>query len=120
VQGFVKEFEQNGVSFSQKCRVLAEDAITHLYHMARDVDVPAAARVKAVENLVDWGGLAPKKTDDGQNTRPAFSITIQLPNAAPMTLESPASTQSDPFKEPLPPPIEGVYTTAEHVDPDYA
>lgn len=90
VTGFVKEFTENGVSFSSKCRVLAEDAIQDLYYLAKDGEQPAAARVKAVENLVDWAGLAPKNLPgDAASTRPTFSITINLPKEVsdrPMTI----------------------------------
>lgn len=97
VLAYTSEFEKNGVSFAAKCRVLAEDAIKDLYYMVKDPDAPAAARVKAVENLVDWGGLAPKADAGAASRGSGFSITIQLPNAQEMTISASApSTPNDP------------------------
>ena len=46
-------------------------------------DTPAAMRVKTLENLVDWGKLAPKNTADIASG-PGYSITISL-NSGPKT-----------------------------------
>lgn len=78
---YVKEFTVNGFSFAAKSRVLAEDAIQSVYHIAKDADQPAAARIKAVENLVNWGGLAPVMQVGAANGgAPAFHITFNLPD----------------------------------------
>jgi len=80
VLAFTKELEENGFSFAAKCRVLAEDAIQSMYLMAKDDETPAAARVKAVENLVEWSGLAAKsKVDAASNAAPGFHITFNIP-----------------------------------------
>lgn len=86
-QRYLKDFKadltENGFSFSAKARVLAEDLLADIYRMAKDVDTPAAMRVKTLENLVDWGKLAPKATADVASG-PGYSITISL-NGAPKT-----------------------------------
>lgn len=78
---YVKEFTANGFSFAAKSRVLAEDAIQSVYHIAKDADQPAAARIKAVENLVNWAGLAPTPQMGVSGVgAPAFHITFNLPD----------------------------------------
>jgi hypothetical protein len=79
VDGFTNDLKENGFSFAAKARVLAEDLLPHTYHMAKDTDTPAAVRMKAIENLVEWGDLKPKNNQTMQNG-PGFSITISLPD----------------------------------------
>ena len=74
------ELEENGFSFAAKCRVLAEDLLSNAYNMAKDVDTPAAVRLKALENLVDWGDLKPKVAFAGAGG-PGYSIVINIPGA---------------------------------------
>jgi hypothetical protein len=84
VLAYTKEMEENGVSFATKCRILAEDAIQSMYLMAKDVDTPAASRVKAVENLVEWSGLAAKaKIEQSAGASPGFHITFNIPSLGP-------------------------------------
>ena len=79
VTAYTHELRENGFSFASKCRILAEDAIQHMYLMTKDNEVPAAARVKAVENLVTWSGLAAKSiADTAAGT--GFHITFNIPN----------------------------------------
>lgn len=117
VKAFVTELTEKGFSFTAKCRVLAEDVVHELYHLARDADVPAAARVKAVENLVDWGGLAQKAAQTTAGGPGAYQLVINF-NQTPekftgVTLEhSPHTTL-------------GAISAAEAadtdlIDPDYA
>lgn len=76
---YTKELTENGFSFSAKARVLAEDLLPNLYYIARDVDSPAPSRIKAIENLVEWGELKPK--ENARATMGAgFSINIVLPD----------------------------------------
>ena len=86
-QRYLKDYKadltENGFSFSAKARVLAEDLLADIYRMAKDTDTPAAMRVKTLENLVDWGKLAPKNTADIASG-PGYSITISL-NSGPKT-----------------------------------
>jgi hypothetical protein len=84
-QRYLKDYKadltENGFSFAAKARVLAEDLLADVYRMAKDVDTPAAMRVKTLENLVDWGRLAPKQTAE-VSSGPGYSITINLQNGA--------------------------------------
>ena len=73
------EMQESGFSFSAKSRILAEDLLPTAYHMAKDADVPAAVRMKAIENLVEWGDLKPKASANPQSG-PGFSITINIPD----------------------------------------
>lgn len=76
---YTKELTENGFSFSAKARVLAEDLLPNLYYIARDMDSPAPSRIKAIENLVEWGELKPK--ENARATMGAgFSINIVLPD----------------------------------------
>lgn len=84
-QGYVKAYmadlRDSGFSFSAKARVLAEDLLADVYLMAKDADTPAAMRVKTLENLVEWGRLAPKQNAEVA-TGPGYSITINLSDRA--------------------------------------
>ncbi len=84
---YTAELKDTGFSFSAKSRILAEDLLPAVYHMAKDPDVPAQVRMKSIENLVEWGDLKPKMaTNLAQNG--GFSITINLPG----TLSTPPET----------------------------
>jgi hypothetical protein len=88
VDMYVKELKDTGFSFSAKARVLAEDLLPTLYHMAKDSDVPAAVRRQAITDIVEWAELKPK-TNQVAQTGPGFSITINLPsvgNAPPQAI----------------------------------
>jgi hypothetical protein len=80
VDVYTTEMKDSGFSFAAKARILAEDLLPHAYHMAKDIDVPAPVRMKAIENLVEWGDLKPKNTQFNQGG-PSFSITISLPDS---------------------------------------
>ena len=81
VDVYTAEMKDSGFSFAAKARILAEDLLPHAYHMAKDIDVPAPVRMKAIENLVTWGDLAPKNNQPSLNG-PSFSITISLPDTS--------------------------------------
>lgn len=87
VDSYANDLRANGFSFSAKAKVLAEDLLPTLYHMARDPDVPAAVRSKIAENFVEWADLKPKTGQIGP-VGAGFSITINLPSTA----EKPAET----------------------------
>lgn len=87
VDSYANDLRTNGFSFSAKAKVLAEDLLPTLYHMARDPDVPAAVRSKIAENFVEWADLKPKTGQIGP-VGAGFSITINLPSTA----EKPAET----------------------------
>ena len=87
VDMYVKELRDSGFSFSAKARVLAEDLLPTLYHMAKDSDVPAAVRRQAITDIVEWAELKPK-TNQIAPSGPGFSITINLPS----TGNAPAQT----------------------------
>lgn len=77
---YATELRDNGFSFAAKCKVLAEDLLPNMYHLARDPDVPAAVKAKIHENLVEWAELKPKNNVQA-TAGPGFSITINLPRA---------------------------------------
>lgn len=79
VDMYVKELKDTGFSFSAKARVLAEDLLPTLYHMAKDIEVPAAVRRQAITDIVEWAELKPK-TNAVAASGPGFSITINLPS----------------------------------------
>lgn len=81
VDMYTKELRDSGFSFSAKARVLAEDLLPTLYHMAKDDDVPAAVRRQAITDIVEWAELKPKTNQIAQSG-PGFSITINLPSTA--------------------------------------
>lgn len=100
VTQYEAELKESGFSFAAKSRVLAEDLLPVAYHMARDVDVPAATRAKMIENLVEWGDLKPKNSSL-QAQGPGFSITFNIPstqNTPPQTIVLEAETPEKPSK----------------------
>lgn len=96
VNAYVKDLTDNGFSFMAKARVLAEDLLPHFYHLAKDVDTPAPARVKIMENMVEWGNLAPKQTPEQQVAAgTGFHITFNIPTL-PAALQQAAVTIDNP------------------------
>jgi hypothetical protein len=81
VDMYTKELKDSGFSFSAKARVLAEDLLPTLYHMAKDMDTPAAVRRQAITDIVEWAELKPK-TNAIAPSGPGFSITINIPSTA--------------------------------------
>jgi hypothetical protein len=79
VNRMAQELIESGFGFSAKSRVLAEDLLKTTYAMARDEDIPAATRLKAIENLVSWGDLEPKKSEPGAAGKGGFTINIVVP-----------------------------------------
>lgn len=94
VDAYTKELKDNGFSIQAKSRLLAEDLLPTMYHLARDPDAPAAARVKIFENFVELADAKPK-TNVNANMGSGFSITINIPQVgqqAPQTLVLEAET----------------------------
>lgn len=94
VEGYTKELKDNGFSIQAKSRLLAEDLLPTMYHLAKDPDAPAAARVKIFENFVELADAKPK-TNINANVGSGFSITINIPQVgqqAPQTLVLEAET----------------------------
>lgn len=84
---YVKELRDTGFSFSAKCKVLAEDLLPNMYHLARDPDVPAAVKAKIHENLVEWAELKPKASAQA-SAGPGFSITFNIPTIGAPTAQA--------------------------------
>lgn len=81
VKKYATELKENGFSFQAKCRVIAEDVLKTQYQIITDRDTPAAVRVKAIENIVEWGDLKPSAVNASKNQGgPMFSINISLPS----------------------------------------
>jgi len=100
---YTTELTENGFSFTAKSRILAEDLLPTAYHMAKDPDVPAPVRMKAIENLVEWGDLKPKNSAAAGQTAPGFSITINIPDpnsATPKTITVEGTAMTDPGPTP--------------------
>lgn len=94
VDAYTKELKDNGFSIQAKSRLLAEDLLPTMYHLAKDPDAPAAARVKIFENFIELADAKPKTS---LNALPGsgFSITINIPQVgqqAPQTLVLEAET----------------------------
>lgn len=115
LKDFKAELTENGFSFASKARVLAEDLLADVYLMAKDPDTPAQMRVKTLENLVEWGRLAPKTTAlDAPGA--GFSITINLPTTGQtITVGStgPAQAQTPLTPPPAPTPLPEVEDVTE-------
>lgn len=92
LDAYVRDLSDNGFSFSAKARILAEDLLPTTYHMIKDPDVPAAVRMKGIENLVEWAKLKPKNESVvAESSRYSISIVI---NGQTETLNAPDAKQS--------------------------
>jgi hypothetical protein len=81
VDTYVKELRDNGFSIQAKAKLLLEDLLPTMYHLAKDLDQPAAARVKVFENFAELADAKPKNTAIS-TAGPGFSITINIPQTA--------------------------------------
>ena len=97
LKDFTAELRESGFSFAAKSRVLAEDLLADIYRMAKSIETPAAMRVKTLENLVEWGKLAPKK-DPSEVAGAGFSVTINLGNTPTATVNVAKTTAPAPKK----------------------
>ena len=100
VDAYSKELRDTGFSIQAKAKLLLEDLLPTMYHLAKDMDAPAAARVKVFENFAELADAKPKNTAIS-TAGPGFSITINLPNTAdssPKTLVFEAETPEKPLK----------------------
>jgi hypothetical protein len=79
---FVRELRESGESFRLKARVQAEELLRTNWAIIHDPIVPAAVRMKGIENVVEWADLKPKKTAEGP-VAPAITINIDLSAGAP-------------------------------------
>lgn len=117
---YTHDLVDNGFSFAAKCKVLAEDLLPTLYHMARDTDAPAAVRAKIAENFVEWADLKPKKAAEVA-TGAGFSITINLPNTPSekitFTQEAPVENVED--VEDVTPVVQRVLDHASEEDDEF-
>ena len=77
---YAKDLVENGFSFKEKARIIAEDGLLIAHKILHDNVAPANVRLKALENLVEWSDLAPKDTTpvNLNQAGPAFSINIML------------------------------------------
>lgn len=85
IKNYIKELQENGVSFQLQARLQAEDLLKKQYILIHDPDTPPAVTIKAIENTVRWAGLEPKT---GQNalvsgTNPGFQIIFNLNHPNP-------------------------------------
>lgn len=80
VAGYTKDLTENGFSFAAKAQVLAESLLPVAHQIVMDPDVAGPARVKMLENLVEWANLKPK-TAQGPTAGVGYSITINIPTA---------------------------------------
>lgn len=78
VEAYVTELTEQGFSFAAKSRILAEDLLPDAYSMARDSTIPSSVRAKMIENLVEWGDLKPKNTQNQVLPGAGFSIVINF------------------------------------------
>jgi len=85
VKAFVKELEENGVSFQLKARIQAEEMLKKNWQIVHDPDTPATVAVKAIENTVRWAGLEAKSNTAEVTQGPGFSITINFPDQQQLT-----------------------------------
>lgn len=79
VESYCAELKDNGFSIRAKAKILAEDLLADMYHLVRDTDQPAAARVKMFENFANLADVMPKK-EAAVTTGPQFGVVINIPS----------------------------------------
>ena len=116
VKDYVQELTDNGFSFQSKCRILAEDAVQSVYHIAKDPEAPAAARIKATENLVEWAKLhTPAALPT--SSQPQFQITFNIPPG--FTPGAASAITVNQVDASVPASITADFTPADMIDADY-
>lgn len=100
VDSYTGELKESGFSIQAKSRLLVEDLLPTMYHLVKDVDAPAAARVKAFENFVDLAGAKPNKAIEA-TAGPGFSITINVPGGALTTSSAKPLSKADVTELPV-------------------
>lgn len=81
VTAYENDLRENGFSFAAKAKVLAEHLLPEAFNLVKDKDVSGPARVKMLENLVDWAGLKPRQDAASLVAGTGFSIQIVIPSA---------------------------------------
>lgn len=93
VQQQRSEFERTGVTFRLKAGMMAEELMGKMFQQATGTDTTILQKLSVFNSLVDVAGLKPEKAAKGDAgpQAPKFSITINLPGAAPapLTIENP-------------------------------
>lgn len=100
VETYAAELKESGFSIQAKSRLLVEDLLPTMYHLVKDVDAPAAARVKAFENFIDLAGAKPNKAVEA-TAGPGFSITINVPSGALTASSTKALSSADVTELPV-------------------
>ena len=80
-----------------KAGIATEDSIATLYQIANDADVSPSSRIEAVRQLAELADAKPRRDMNEGAGGPVFAISINVPNAEPVTFEAsgPALTQDD-------------------------
>lgn len=74
---FVKELKDSGESFKLKARVMAEELLKQKWELVHDVLTPPSVKSAAINDVVEWADLNPKKKNL-TDVPPPPSITIQI------------------------------------------
>lgn len=85
VQAQRAEFERNGMTFRLKAGLMAEEMMSQMFKQAISNDSTILQKLSVFNSLVDVAGLKPDKkaVEAGVAAAPKFSITINIPQAAP-------------------------------------
>ena len=76
LDGLRKELEERGVTFSAKCRVLADELLLEVYESARDPTERLDRKTALLEKLVDWANLKPRTDEQQGPSLPQVVINI--------------------------------------------
>lgn len=79
-----QEIRESGLSFKIKCRVQAEELLTHSFAIATDPLATTAERVKIIQWTAKMAGLEPKADKDDGKTGGGLNLSITFAGQPPM------------------------------------
>lgn len=74
-----KELNENGLTFKTKARMLAESYLLEVDDIVMDPKVAVGLRLEAIQSMVKWADLEPKKAGAGEGGGgPTFNLQINV------------------------------------------
>lgn len=87
ITGYLDMKEETDGMFKLQAKLMSYRALDEQFKMMVDKEIAPALRLKASENIIQYGNMVPKQSD--ADSGPKFSISINMQNLAP---QLPATT----------------------------